>query len=139
MTTQAYLSQAIRFERMTRNKLNEIQRYKDMSLSTTVAPKQDVIQSSGSKDKMGTMVAKILDLEKEVGNLTVVRDKIIKQIEGLSDPDMYQVLYGKYIDDCSLNEIARMIHLSKTHIYRLHDKALEEFEKKYGKYYLDIK
>lgn len=138
MTTQAYLSQAKRFDRMTMNKVQEIERYKELLLSTTVAPKQDVIQSSGNKDKLGTFMAKIVDLEKELDYVNMSREKIIKQIEGMSDPDVYQVLYSKYISDCSLNEIARLIHISKTHVYRLHDRALVEFEEKYGKYYLDI-
>lgn len=138
MTTQAYLSQAKRFDRMTMNKVQEIERYKDLLYSTTASTKQDVVQSSGDKDKLGSFVAKIVDLEKELDYVNMSREKIIEQIEGMSDPDVYQVLYSKYISDCSLNEIARLIHMSKTHIYRLHDKAIAEFEEKYGKYYLDI-
>lgn len=138
MKTQEYLQQAIRFERMAKNKLQEIERYRDMVASVTVAPKTDVIQSSGDKDKLGSMVAKIIDLEAEIENIIDVRERIIRQIESMKNPDIYQVLYGKYINGESLNEVGRLIHCSKTQIYRLHDRAIEDFEKKYGKYYLDV-
>lgn len=138
MTTEKYLGQAKRFEYMIRNKMSEIERCREMSMSMTVATKQDVVQTSGNQDKMGTLLARVIDLKNEINVISLSRDKIIKQIEGIADPDMYQMLYSKYIEDLSFTQISRIIHRSRTNTYRLHDKSLEVFEEKYGKYYLDV-
>ena len=138
MTTVKYLEQAKRFEFMIQNKSNEVERFKAMATSITVAPKEDVIQSSGDKDKIGTLMAKVIDLENEVRVLTESRDKIIKQIESISDADMYQIMYLKYIEDLSFSEIGRMIHYQKSSVVNKLKNALVIFEEKYGSQYLDI-
>ena len=137
MTTEAYLFQAIRFERMIRNKMSEIQRYRDLVTSITVENKQDKIQTSGSKDKLGDFASKIVDMENVIGRMKKARETIIKQIEGMEDVDDYQILYSRYIDDDNLFVIKDIIHCSKSQVYRLHDRALAEFESKYGKLYLN--
>ena len=138
MNTQVYLSQAISFDRKSRNKLAEIERYREMATSITVANKEDKIQSSGDYDKMGSMVSKMVDLEREVEYMESVRDKIIKQIENLDDSDMYFVLYARYITNRRLADIRHDIPCSKTQIYRIHEDALSTFEKKYGDSYLEM-
>lgn len=136
MTTQDYLRQATRYERMIKNKMSEIARFRDCATSITVQDSSDRVQTSSSKDRMGGIVAKIVDLQREIEQITRERDKIIKNIENLDDVDSYQILYSHYIDGTNLHEIRTIIHCSRTQIYKLHDKAIEEFEQKYGKIYL---
>lgn len=138
MTTEKYLMQALRFERMIANKMTEMARCKDLITSISVSNDGERVQTSGSKDKIGSFASKIVDLEKEVQWLAISRDKIIEQIESMSDPDSYQVLYSKYIDNQNLYEIRTIIHCSKTQVYRIHDRALAEFEQKFGDLYLEI-
>lgn len=137
MTTDEYLKQATRFEYMIRNKSNEINRYRDLATSITVEPKADKIQTSSDKDRMGSMVAKIYDLENEVGNLLYFRNRIISQIESITDADLYQILYLKYIENMNFAEIRYEIHVSRTTLYRMYEKAIEIFEEKYGNDYLN--
>lgn len=139
MTTEKYLSQAIRFERMVKNKTGEMARYRDLSVSISVNNDSERVQTSGNKDKIGEFATRIYDLQKEIQDLTVKRDTIINQIENMDDPDVYQVLYSKYIDGIHLHEVKDIIHCSKTQIYRIHERALSEFEKKYGKLYAKIR
>lgn len=138
MTTKAYLSQIIRFEHNIRNKLKEIQRFKDMSVSITVQNNADRVQTSSDKDKIGSIVAKITDLENEIAVTTAQRDKIIRQIERMEDADSYQILYSCFVDGETVLSIKNIIHCSKAQIYRLYDAALDQFEEKYGKYYSSI-
>ena len=139
MTTEKYLSQAVRFERMIKNKFSEMLRYQDLITSVSVSTEGERVQSSGSKDKIGEFASRIIDMQNEIQSLTVKRDMIINQIEGIENPDLYQVLYSKYVDGINLYEIKDVIHCSKTQVYRVHEKAIEEFEAKYGKKYLKIK
>lgn len=139
MTTEKYLSQAVRFERMIKNKFSEMLRYQDLITSVSVSTEGERVQSSGSKDKIGEFASRIIDMQNEIQSLTVKRDMIINQIEGIENPDLYQVLYSKYVDGINLYEIKDVIHCSKTQVYRVHEKAIAEFEAKYGKKYLKIK
>lgn len=139
MTTEKYLSQAVRFERMIKNKFSEMTRYQDLITSVSVSTEGERVQSSGSKDKIGEFASRIIDMQNEIQALTVKRDMIINQIEGIENPDLYQVLYSKYVDGINLYEIKDIIHCSKTQVYRVHEKAIAEFEAKYGKKYLKIK
>lgn len=139
MTTEKYLSQAVRFERMIKNKFSEMTRYQDLITSVSVSTEGERVQSSGSKDKIGEFASRIIDMQNEIQALTVKRDMIINQIEGIENPDLYQVLYSKYVDGLNLYEIKDVIHCSKTQVYRVHEKAIAEFEAKYGKKYLKIK
>lgn len=139
MTTEKYLSQAVRFERMIKNKFSEMTRYQDLITSVSVSTEGERVQSSGSKDKIGEFASRIIDMQNEIQALTVKRDMIINQIEGIENPDLYQVLYSKYVDGLNLYEVKDVIHCSKTQVYRVHEKAIAEFEAKYGKKYLKIK
>lgn len=139
MTTKEYLGQIIRFERDTRNKIREIQRYRDMSVSITVQNNADRVQTSSDKDKIGSIVAKITDLEQEIADITVKRDKIIRQIEKIDDADSSQILYSYFVDGENVYTIRDIVHCSRTQIYKLFDKSLEDFKQKYGKTYLSAK
>lgn len=136
MTTEEYLNQAIRCERMIRNKMTEIQRYRDLATSVTVENNPNKVQTSGSKDKLGEFMARVVDMEVEVARLKNTRETIIRQIESIEDADFYQILYSKYIDGDNLFTIKDIIHCSKSTVYVLHEKALAEFESKYGKLYI---
>lgn len=135
MTTETYLNHAIRFERMIKNKISEMQRYQDLSVSISVNTESEKVQTSGNKDKIGEFASRIIDMQKEIQELTIMRDTIVNQIESMEDSDYYQVLYSKYVDGKNLHEIKNIIHCSKSQIYRIHERALEEFERKYSKLY----
>lgn len=138
MTTEKYLMQAVRLERMIKNKINEMARYQDLITSISVKNESEKVQTSGSKDKIGEFASRIIDMQKEIQTMTTKRDTIINQIECIENPDHYQVLYSKYIDGVYLNEIKDIIHCSKTQVYRIHERALTEFEEKFGKLYAKI-
>lgn len=137
MDTHAYLSQIVKIQRMIENKQNEIFRFRDILTSVTIEPKEDKIQTSSDKDKMSAFVAKIVDNEKDIEKLYDERKKIIGQLENFSDdPDLYQILYCKYVDNLTVNNARLRIGCSKSKAYDLYEDAMTEFERIYGKTYL---
>ena len=137
MTTDAYLSQIIKFERMIENKQSEIMRFRDIMTSITVEPKEDVVQTSADKDKLATFTARVVDDETEIIDLLTKRHDLIKQIETFSsDPDMYQILYCRYVAGMSINDARHKLFCSRSKVYDLYDKALREFEAVYGFKYI---
>lgn len=140
MKTQDYLKQIERLDRMIQNKLSEINQLKHIATSITIAPKELNVQVSSDKDRMGSAVAKLLDLEKETDRLVddyiEKRKRIIEQIDSMEDTNMYHVLSEQYIMRKDLSVIAVEMGYSFKQVCRIHGKALVEFEKRYGKEYL---
>lgn len=140
MDTKTYLHQIERLNRMIQNKLSEIAQLKHIATSITIAPKEVNVQTSSDKDRIGSAVAKLLDLEKETDKLVDdyidKRKRIIEQIDSIEDTNMYHVLSERYIMRKDLSVIAVEMGYSFKQVCRIHGNALTEFERLYGKEYL---
>lgn len=142
MTTKSYLQQIERLEKMIQNKLSEIYRLKTMACSVSVSNNNERVQTSPDKDRLGSTVAKIVDLEHEtdalVDSFIYKRNHIISQIDSMEDSNMYRVLSARYVSNKNFDDIATEMFYSRMQVNRIHGKALLEFEKRYGAEYLSL-
>ena len=142
MTTKQYLGQVQRLNRMIANKLSEIYQLKSLACNISVVNEGVHVQTSSNNDKIGNMVVRIIDLENEtenhIQNFIKIRQKIISQIDNISDDRYYNILFGRYIEDKSFEDIADGMGYSWRQIMRLHNEAIENFEKNYGKEFLSL-
>lgn len=140
MTTKSYLQQIERLEKMIQNKLSEIYRLKTISCSVSVSNEKDKVQTSADKDRLGSTVAKIVDLEHEtnalVDNFTDKRNHIIDQIDHMENVDYYHILSLRYVGGNTFQSISNMTNWSMRQVFNIHGRALQEFEKLYGAEYL---
>lgn len=140
MTTKQYLNQIDRINRMINNKLAEIYQLKTMVCSISVSANEDKVQSSSDKDKLGSAVAKIVDLENEINKAIDVyvdkKERIVSQIDSIKDIMEYQVLFSRYIEHKTFEQISEDNDYSVRQILRIHGNALVEFEKNFGQEYL---
>lgn len=140
MTTESYLEQIDRYEKMIQNKISEIQQLKTIACSITVSNDGERVQKTTEKDKLGTIVSKIVDMEREIEELVEKflgkRNKIIKQIDDMENIDYYHVLTMRYVSNNTIEEIASKTNWSVRKVYDLKKKALKEFEMLYGNKYL---
>ena len=136
MDTKQYLQQIERLDKMIQNKLSEIYQLKTMACSVTVSSENDRVQTSSDKDRLGSTVAKIVDLEKETDRLVDrfidKRSHIISQIDGLDNIDYYHVLSMRYVARNTFEEIAKKTNWSIRKVFSIHGEALKEFERLYG-------
>lgn len=141
MTTRQYLSQINRIDFSVRAKLAEIEQLETMATSITVQSSGDRVQSSGSKDRLGNAVAKIVDIESEIEKMVSIsldqRKYIIRQIESLENDDYYAMLSGKYVAKRSIVDIGKEIGYAKTRAYSVFNEAIANFEERYGEEYLN--
>jgi DNA-directed RNA polymerase specialized sigma subunit len=133
METKQYLNQILRLDRQIKNKLAEIYQLRTMAESITVATDKERVDGSGDKDKLGCIMARIVDMEREVDKMVDKRCDIVAQIDGMEDTESYDVLAKIYILDQDLKAIAIEKNISYKTFSRLHKKALKEFEEKYLK------
>ena len=142
MDTKQYLSQIERLDKMIQNKLSEIYQLKTMACSVTVSNEKERVQTSSDNDRLGSTVAKIVDLEKEtdmlVDRFIDKRSHIISQIDGLDNIDYYHVLSMRYVARDTFETIAKKTNWSIRKVFSIHGEALKDFEKLYGSEYLEI-
>lgn len=140
MTTKQYLNQIARINRTINNKLAEIYQLKTMVCSISVSMNKDKVQTSQGNDILGNAVAKIIDLENEINKAIDAyidkKEQIISQIDSIQDIMEYQVLFSRYIEFKTFEQISVDNNYSVRQILRIHGNALVEFEKKFGQEYL---
>ena len=137
METREYLGLIIRYDRMVENKLLDIEKMRTMVTSTSVSQKDVNVQTSTDKDKLGSIVTKIVQLEKETDELIDKRFDIVRKIEKMPNLNEYDVLIQKYV----LKQI-KELELDNASTYkqklRFLKKAEKSFEELYGKEYLFV-
>ena len=140
MKTKDYLSQVSRLNKMINNKLSEISQLRELSVSISAIGNDEKVQTSPNFDKIGTAIAKIDELEnnldKMIDEYLVKRERLIAQIDTMEEESVYQILFSRYIEKKTFEKIATEMEYSWRQIVRLHGKALQQFEKKYGEEYM---
>jgi hypothetical protein len=133
MTADEFLMQIEKFDKMIDCKLSELYRYKCLVTSVTVPTDREAVQTSGVSDKVGNIVAKIIDLENEIDTMIDeyidTRRRCITVIEMLKDPLQYAIIHKHYVQYKSYAEIADEESYSYVWIMTVKDRALREIER----------
>lgn len=140
-STKEYLSQISRLDRMIKNKLTELSQLKELSCGLSAIPTEERVQTTPNHDKIGNAYCKIEEMEENLDKLideyVDIKNIIIKQIDSIEDETYYDILFSRYIEKKTFEKIASDMHYSFRNTTRLHGKALQAFEKKYGELYLE--
>lgn len=117
---------------MINNKQIELEQMYTLATNVTVSTDNERVQTSGSKDKVGDTVSKIVDLQNEINNMidefVDKKQEIIKTIEKLSNADEYDVLHKHYIQNKNWVQIAEDMSYSYQGIHKIHNRALKEVQ-----------
>ena len=142
MDTKQYLSQISRLNRQIQNKLSEISQLRDLSMGIRAISNEERVQTTPNFDKIGTSIAKIDEMERNLDKLideyVEIKGNIVAQIDSMEDEVIYNILFARYIEKKTFEKIATEMTYSFRQITRLHGKALIEFEKKYGNQYKNL-
>lgn len=138
MTTNTYLEQIDRFDRLIMNKQLEIEELRNNATNITVPTDSERVKSSGNKDKIGSMAVLIADLETDIINIKQKRMTIQKQIESIENTREYDILSWCYILHKDLYEISDHLNCSLSNVKRVKGIAIKNFENKFGETYLNV-
>lgn len=127
MTAKEYLSQYRYINININNKIAQQKRLRE--LATCVSPSSDGCgHNSGVSDKVGSLCAKIADLDAEINaeidKLVDVQKDIMHTIGKVDDERYRIILTERYIDCKTFEQIADDIHYSYMQIFRLHGQSL---------------
>ena len=139
MDTKTYLQQISRLDRMINNKLSEISQLRELAMSVSAVKNEERVQNTPNFDKIGTAYCKIEEMEEKLDKLideyVDKKNLIISQIDGIENETYYEILFARYIEKKTFAKIADEMTYSFRNVTRLHGRALQEFEKKYGNLY----
>ena len=139
MDTKTYLQQISRLDRMINNKLSEISQLRELEISVSAVKNEERVQNTPNFYKIGTAYCKIEEMEEKLDKLideyVDKKNLIISQIDGIENETYYEILFACYIEKKTFEKIADEMTYSFRNVTRLHGRALQEFEKKYGNLY----
>jgi len=146
MTTKTYLNQVRNIDKRIKNLLEEAQRWQDIAMSTGNSDMtQPKVQTSVDPDRMGKVVGRVVDYQRECIRLAEEKTELkhtiteqIKSLKGEKGEIYYNLLYGHYIDKKNMNELAVENNYSYRQTMTLYNQSLNEFEKRYGAQYIEI-
>lgn len=129
---KAYLRRIELLDAHLSNKLSDLQQLKSMVTKITATLSPIAVAGSGSKDQLGDAIAKIVDLEKEinrkVSRYVGMKREIGTVLEQVKDPDQVKVLYKRYFEYKTMEQIACEMNQTWRNVCRIHGKGLEEVQ-----------
>lgn len=129
-----YLRQLRVFSIKIQQKKDELESLKAAAENVSASIDSERVQTS-PKDRMPDDISRIVDLEseihKDIQELLILKNKIINEIQGLSNPVYIEILYKRYVEYKSLEEIAIELNYSYHRMKHLHGIALQAFRRLY--------
>ena len=134
MNAKEYLSQAIWLDQMIDSKLEQLETLKSLSMKVTSSfTKEKISGGNIEKSKMESTMVKVIDLEHEINadidRLVDLKKDIQDTINKMNDINQQLLLELRYLSGKGWDEIAASMGYDPRTVYRIHGKALKEFER----------
>ena len=133
MTAKEYLNQARHLDALINCRLREIDYWRDLSSSVS-GTRFDGMPHSPNRPTEAPFVRcleKIDEIQRSVEEkityLVRLMEEINTAIDKLENRDEQLVLRYRYLDDCTWEEISRMLNVSLRTVHRIHGSALQNF------------
>lgn len=126
-----YLNQYRYLNKEIDRKIESLENWKNKILNVT-STLSDMPKSNKRSDVISDGIAIISEIEdtinKEIDNLINLKKEIENKIDQVEDPKLRELLKCRYLDCKSWEEIAYKNNITWRHVYRLHEKALDEIK-----------
>jgi len=134
MNAKEYLSQAIWLDQMIDSKLEQLATLKSLAMKVTSSfTKEKICGGNIEKSKMESTMVKVIDLENEINadidRLVDLKKDIQDTINMMDDINQQLLLELRYLSRKGWDEIAASMGYDPRTVYRIHGKALKEFER----------
>lgn len=135
-TAKQYLQKIRKLDRMIEQRIKERDSLRQFDGVGAIAYDSDPVQTSPKAGApFESTVEKLIALEEELDRLideyVTLKDKIIGEIQGLSNTVYVTLLHKRYVEYKSLEVIAVEMHYSYERVRHLHGYALRAFELEY--------
>ena len=127
VTKKEFLNQYRNAEREIAIKLDEIIRLREMATKVTQVLTPDKVKG-GMENRREESIAKIVDMEKEIGasidNLKKIREQVERAINAIPNANQRDVLRLRYLNGMKWEQIAVKLNYDYRWVLRLHGMAL---------------
>ena len=134
MTAKEYLAQGRHLDARIDAKIQQLETLNALARNATSTLTGMPTGSGFATSKLEDVVTKIVDLQNEINadidRLVDLKRDIRALIDTVEDVDQKTLLELRYINFYSWEQIIPAMSYSRTHIFRLHEVALETVEKK---------
>ena len=132
MTAKEYLNQARHLDALINCRLREIDYWRELSSSVSGSNfephynpnKPTEVPFVRCLEKIDTIQR---DVAEKIAYLVRLKGEINTAIDALEMRDEQLVLRYRYLDDCTWEEISRMLNVSLRTVHRIHGSALQHF------------
>jgi DNA-directed RNA polymerase specialized sigma subunit len=136
MTAKEYLQQIRKLDIQIRNKKKELEVIQNQmtGVSSISYEKKEPTTSKSTLSPQEKYYPKYEKYSKsilaDIAELVELKQKAIRLIDSIDDADCIDVLYKRYVSCLSWKEIAREMNFNYSHIFRIHDNAIEKLNEK---------
>lgn len=134
MKTKDYLSEIKKMNDEINKKIIELHELKVMSRCIPAINNEERVQTSPNFDKIGSLIAKIDEYEREIDRMTDVfidrKNESVDFIMLLDKPRDRDLLFRRYILFESIRKISQDYGIKERAVKKAHRKALERLEEK---------
>ena len=132
MTVKEYLHQAYRLDHRIDSDIAEMERLRGMACSVSSPGFEEHYNPNRPTDAPYVRsLEKVWELQKkvddEIDRLVDLKEQMRGVIGAVPDIDEQLVLRYRYLDDCTWEEISRMLNVSLRTVHRIHGSALQNF------------
>lgn len=111
------------------NKLSDLTALWSMVTKVTATISPVVVSGSGNQDKLGDVVAKIIELQDEINRdidkYVGAKREVSAVLEKLQDPDHVKVLHKRYMEYKPWEQIAVEVGCKYRNVHNIHGEALK--------------
>lgn len=123
-----YLKQISKLDARIETKQAEVKRLWDIAVNITPVMQEAVVSHSAGDGKVADAVAKVVDLRQEIhvdiDTLVDARREINQLIEKLPSEKQYKILYKRYFERKTWEQISDEMGFSRQWVCKLHNRAL---------------
>ena len=132
MNAKEYLSQAVRLDQKINSKLEQVSKLRNLSMKASGLRLAERISGTKEHSLMESALVKMIDLEYEINadidRLVGLKREMATLIERVNDPSQRLLLEMRYLCGNTWEDIAQKMGYDLRWVYRLHGKALQEFD-----------
>lgn len=132
MTAKEYLGQAHYLDIRISSKLNELTELRSLAMKVTSAYGTAPHTSTPDNHRLEKVLARIVDLEKEIDNdidkFVDLKREIKKVIDEVKDEKYKALLEMRYLNQMTWEQIAVKLGYDSRHIRRMHGWALQKIK-----------
>ena len=133
MTAKEYLNRLVAMHDLIMRKKQRLETLRAVVMNTTCDFTKEAVQLNGSNQMMENMMAKVIDLDREIKAVLAkyvdLKAEVWECLDRLYDETQKRILWLRYAENKTWSWISKEVCFTPRYVRKLHVKALENLDK----------